>query len=137
MKKIIFYPVIQQNQTIGAAIIGFAWKQSGGKNAAGMGALAVSLIAVLFAVGLAVSLMLARAFLSPLKTLYEEVEIAIKDGSTALTYRAPCQELDNLKRAFDRLLTRKNASSPGVCNVKRSCFSRSGQPPGRTQASVN
>jgi hypothetical protein len=110
-EKIIFYPVIQQNQTIGAAILGFAWQQPGTDAASGMGILAICLIAILFVVGFALAHLLARAFLNPMKSLYEAVEIAIKNGAASLAYQAPYAELENLKRAFDRLLARKTAVS--------------------------
>jgi type III secretion system (T3SS) inner membrane Yop/YscD-like protein len=109
-EKVIFYPVRQQNKTIGAAIIGFAWQQTAGQQTAGMGVLGFFLIAILFVIGILMSHLLAKAFLNPLKTLYEEVEIAIKKGSTALDYQAPYSELNNLKRTFNRLLMRKKSS---------------------------
>ena len=110
-EKIIFYPVVQQNKTIGAAIIGFAWQQTSGQQAFGMGALGFFLLGILFVIGLVMSHLLAKAFLNPLKSLYEEVEIAIKKGSNAIDYQAPYSELDDLKRAFNRLLMRKTSSS--------------------------
>ncbi|MDA3897892.1 MAG: FHA domain-containing protein [Desulfobacteraceae bacterium] len=110
-EKIIFYPVRQQNKTIGAAIIGFAWQQAAGKQTFGMGALGFFLLAILCVIGMLMSHLLAKAFLNPLKSLYEEVEMAIKQGSTAIEYQAPYSELDNLKRAFNRLLIRKTSSS--------------------------
>jgi hypothetical protein len=109
-EKIIFYPVLQQNKTIGAAIIGFAWQQAAGQKTFGIGALGFFLLGILFVIGLLMSHLLAKAFLNPLKSLYEEVEIAIKTGSTAIDYQAPYSELDNLKRAFNRLLIRKTSS---------------------------
>jgi hypothetical protein len=109
-EKIIFYPVLQQNKTIGAAIIGFAWQQAAGQKTFGMGALGFFLLGILFVIGLLMSHLLAKAFLNPLKSLYEEVEFAIKTGSTAIDYQAPYSELDNLKRAFNRLLMRKASS---------------------------
>lgn len=119
-EKIIFYPVIQQNQTLGAAIIGFAWQQTGADAASGMGFLAVCLIVILFGVGFAMAYLLSRAFLNPLKSLYEAVEIAIKNGATSLAYQAPYAELESLKRAFDRLLARKSPpSAPGVASADR------------------
>jgi hypothetical protein len=110
-EKIIFYPVIQQNQIMGAAILGFAWQQTGTDAASGMGFLAILLIAVLFGIGFIMAYLLARSFLNPMKSLYEAVEIAIKNGATSLAYQAPYTELDNLKRAFDRLLARTSAAA--------------------------
>ncbi len=110
-EKIIFYPVVQQNKTVGAAIIGFAYEQAAGKNTSGMGVTVFFLLAILFVIGLLMSHLLAKAFLNPLKSIYEEVELAIKNGSTALDYKAPYKELDNLKRTFERLLMRKTSSS--------------------------
>jgi hypothetical protein len=75
-----------------------------------MGALGFFLLGILFVIGLLMSHLLAKAFLNPLKSLYEEVEFAIKTGSTAIDYQAPYSELDNLKRAFNRLLMRKASS---------------------------
>ncbi len=110
-EKIIFYPVIQQNQIMGAAILRFAWQQTGTDAAAGMGFLAILLIAILFGVGFIMAHLLARSFLNPMKSLYEAAEIAIKNGAAALAYQAPYAELEDLKRAFDRLLARKSAAS--------------------------
>jgi hypothetical protein len=110
-EKIIFYPVIQQDQIAGAAILGFAWQQTGTAAASGMGFLAILLIAILFGIGFIMAHLLARSFLSPMKSLYEAMEIAIKNGATALAYEAPYTELENLKRTFDRLLARKAAAS--------------------------
>ena len=110
-EKIIFYPVIQQNQIMGAAILGFAWQQTGTDAASGMGFLAILLIAVLFGIGFIMAYLLARSFLNPMKSLYEAVEIAIKNDAASLAYQAPYAELDNLKRAFDRLLARTSAAA--------------------------
>lgn len=116
-EKIIFYPVQQQNKTIGAAIIGFAWQQTSGQQTSGMSALVFFLIAILFVIGLLMSHLLAKAFLNPLKSLYEEVEVAIKKGSKAIDYQAPYSELDDLKRAFNRLLMRKTSSLSSVSST--------------------
>ena len=83
-EKIIFYPVIQHNQTIGAAIVGFAFEKTSAGQPSGMGALVFFLIAILFVIGLMMSFLLTRAFLNPLKELYNEVEIAIKQGMRSL-----------------------------------------------------
>lgn len=109
-EKIIFYPVRRQSQTLGAAIVGFAGDQAAG-GGIGMGGAGYFLLAVLFGLSLLAARLLARAFLGPLVSLNEQVEIAIKEGRSALDFQAPYEALDHLKRSFDRLLIRKPAAS--------------------------
>jgi hypothetical protein len=109
-EKIIFYPLRQQTRTLGAAIVGFAGDQATGGNI-GMGATGYFLLIILFGLSMLVAYLMAKTFLNPLITLNEHVEVAIKEGRGTLDFHAPYQELDHLKRSFDRLLMRKPAST--------------------------
>ncbi|RJP84601.1 MAG: FHA domain-containing protein [Desulfobacteraceae bacterium] len=110
-EKIIFYPVRQQTQTLGAAIVGFAGLPAAGETI-GMGGMGYFLLTILFCLSILVSYLMTKAFLNPLIALNEHVEVAIKEGRAALDFKAPYKELDHLKRAFDRLLMRKPPSAP-------------------------
>jgi len=136
-EKIIFYPVQHQNETIGAAVIGFAYQQAAGGKTSGMGAVVFVLLAILFIIGLAMSFLLTRAFLNPLKSLYEEVEIAIKQSSTSINFKAPYKELEYLKRAFNRLLIRRGSSPSDfpTAAVATPQKPATGTSPGKEQAS--
>ena len=113
-EKIIFYPILDQNQALGAAIIGFAYQQATENTSAGLGGTVFVLAVILFAVSLGLAHLLAKAFLTPIRSLNEAVEIAIKKGGAALDFHAPYAELEDLHRAFDRLLWLNPADSLGV-----------------------
>lgn len=139
-EKIIFYPILDQNQTLGAAIIGFAFDQTAGSTSAGLGGTVFVLTAILFAVSLALAYLLARAFLNPLRSLNDAVEIAIKKGGAALDFQAPYTELEDLRRSFDRLLMR-GASPLGPSPSPQapetiSPASDTGRPPVQTKKTV-
>lgn len=110
-EKIIFYPVMQGNQTLGAAIIGFAHARVAETTVPGFGATGYLLLAVLFCISMGIAHLLVKAFLDPLKQLHEVMEIAIKEGRGRLDFTAPYPEIDNLKRTFERLLMRKATPS--------------------------
>lgn len=107
-EKIIFYPVRQQANALGAAIVGFAGGQTAGL---GMGAAGYFLLTILCCLSMLVAYAMARVFLSPLTALNEQVEVAIKEGRGSIDFDAPYTELGHLKRSFDRLLIRKPASA--------------------------
>lgn len=111
-EKIIFYPIFDQHQLLGASLIGFAYQQIAGSASAGLGGTLFLLAAVLCSLGLVMAWLLARAFLNPLRDLNESVEIAIKKGVAAIDYQAPYGELEKLQRTFDRLLMRSAGAPP-------------------------
>lgn len=110
-ENLIFSPITSQDQTLGAAIIGFSAEKDKSARGVGMGAAAVLLLLILFGLSLIVSYLLAKNFLTPLKLFHEEVEVAIKEGRDHIKFYAPYEELDNLKLIVNRLLLRKTADS--------------------------
>ncbi len=110
-EKIIFYPVTQGNQILGAAVIGFAHTLVAEKTVPGFGVMGYVFLMVLFGVSMAVAHLLVKAFLDPLRHLHEEMEIAIKEEGGRLNFDAPYPEIDAIKRTFERLLMRKAAYS--------------------------
>lgn len=110
-EKIIFYPITQGSRTIGAAIIGFAHSRVAEKTVPGFGAIGFLLLFVLVGISMGIAYALVNGFLTPLRQLHEEMEIAIKEGSGRLNFHGPYPEIDNIRRTFERLLMRKAAAS--------------------------
>jgi hypothetical protein len=118
-ERIIFSPILNQDQLLGGAIIGFAGERSGSDQGSGLGASVIFLLLILFMLGMAMTYLLLRAFLGPLKQLYEEVEISIKEGRNQIDFKAPYEELNNLSRAFNRLMLRKDSVSHSTESLDR------------------
>jgi hypothetical protein len=116
-EKIIFYPITQGSRTLGAAIIGFAHSRVAEKTVPGFGAIGFLLLLVLLGIGMGIAYALVNGFLTPLRQLHEEMEIAIKEGSGRLNFDGPYPEIDNIKRTFERLLMRK-ATAPSTMETK-------------------
>ncbi|MFH1156000.1 MAG: FHA domain-containing protein [Pseudomonadota bacterium] len=112
-EKLIFYPIGYQNTIIGAAVTGYAYKQMAAKNDAGLGGTVVVLLMVLFGISMFLTWYITRAFLNPLKTVNEEVEIAIKENRSRVMFKAPYQELSTLVQNVNRLLMRRAEPGPG------------------------
>ncbi len=110
-EKIIYYPITQGGRTLGAAIIGFAHSHIAEKTVPGFGVSGYLFLMILFGIGIAIAYLLVKAFLSPLRQLHEEMEVAIKEGGGRLNFEAPYPEIDNIKRTFERLLMRKASPS--------------------------
>ncbi len=116
-EQIIFTPIIRGSSILGAAIIGFSPADSASGHKTGLGGAAFFALIILLAFAMSASYFMAGIFLKPLRLLYEEVEVAIKEGRNSIQYSAPFRELENIKNAFNRLLIRRtslgNSSDPG------------------------
>ena len=110
-EHLIFNPVVFRNQVQGAAIIGFANLNDKSAPGAGLGGGTVFLLLILFGLAGLSSYLLAANFLTPLRLLYEDIEIAVKEGRDHIGFEAPYAELDNIKRIVNRLLLRKTADT--------------------------
>ncbi len=106
-ERLIFSPVVFRNQVLGAAIIGFSDLDGMPAPGSGLGGGTIFLLLILFVLAVLISYVLTKNFLTPLRQLYEDIEIAIKEGRDHIDFSAPYAELDNLKRIVNRLLLRR------------------------------
>jgi hypothetical protein len=111
-EHLIFSPVVFRNQVQGAAIIGFANLNGKPAPGAGLAGGTIFLLLLLFGLAVIISYFLTENFLTPLRLLYEDIEIAVKEGRDHIGFKAPYEELDNIKRIVNRLLLRKTGD-PG------------------------
>ena len=110
-EHLIFNPVVFRSQVQGAAILGFT--NLNGKPApdTGLGGGTIFLLLILFGSAAMISYLLAGNFLTPLRLLYEEIEIAVKEGRDHIGFEPPYEELNNIKRIVNRLLLRKTGDA--------------------------
>lgn len=103
-ENIIFYPIKKLNKIIGAAIIGFNTAQM--RKIVGTDIKENLYLYFVFLLLICVILwtILMRVIVKPLENLEEEVSIALKEGRKHLEFKSPYKEIDNLVRAFNRIL---------------------------------
>jgi hypothetical protein len=106
-EKIIFNPISVKNNIIGAAVIGYSQANLSINPVSFMNTGAFLLLMLVMFIGSALSFVMIRTLLKPLKELYEEAELAIKQGKATSELKYAYPEVEKLKQVIDRLLIRK------------------------------
>ena len=105
-EKIILYPIKRSDKVIGAAIIGYDVERAGKAGGRDITGSSYLLLIVSLVVCGVLGKVLISVFVKPLHRLEEEVSVCVKEGRDHLAFNAPYGEIDNLVRAFNRLLSR-------------------------------
>ncbi len=108
-EKVIFYPIKTFDKPIGAAVIGYDIERAVSVRAPDVTGYAYVLFILLLVLCGIIGVFLIKIFLRPLKQIEEEAGIALKEGRDHLTFKSPYSEVENLVRAFNRVLVRLHA----------------------------